>query len=31
VGSLTLRGLDVTPQLPVDILGVFVYQPGGAE
>jgi len=28
-GTLTLRGLEVTPQLPVDILGAFVYQPGG--
>ncbi|MDR2253809.1 MAG: DEAD/DEAH box helicase [Bifidobacteriaceae bacterium] len=28
-GGLTLRGLEVTPQLPVDILGAFVYQPGG--
>ena len=30
-GSLTLRGLEVTPQLPADILGAFVYQPGGDQ
>ncbi len=29
-GALTLRGLSVEPQLPVDLLGVFVYLPGGA-
>lgn len=28
-GGLGLRGLEVTPQLPVDILGVYVYRPSG--
>lgn len=28
-GALTIRGLTVEPQLPVDILGVYVYQPAG--
>ncbi|OJV83566.1 MAG: helicase [Cellulomonas sp. 73-92] len=29
-GGLGIRGLDVSPQLPVDLLGVYVYLPGGA-
>ena len=29
-GALTVRGLTVESQLPVDLLGVFVYLPGGA-
>ena len=29
-GALTVRGLSVEPQLPVDLLGVFVFLPGGA-
>lgn len=28
-GSLGVRGLDVTAQLPVDVLGIYVYRPGG--
>ena len=28
-GTLGIRGLDVTPQLPVDILGVYIYRPAG--
>lgn len=28
-GALTVRGITVEPQLPVDLLGVFVYLPGG--
>lgn len=27
-GDLTVRGLVVRPQLPVDVLGVYFYQPG---
>ena len=32
-GSLVVRGLEVTPQLPVDVLGVYLYRPdaGAAE
>jgi superfamily II DNA or RNA helicase len=30
-GALSIRGLTVEPQLPVDILGVYLYQPGGAR
>lgn len=29
-GDLGLRGLAVRPELPVDLLGVFVYLPGGS-
>lgn len=29
-GALTVRGIAVEPQLPVDVLGVFAYLPGGA-
>ena len=28
-GALGIRGLDVTPQLPVDVLGVYLYLPVG--
>ena len=28
-GDLGVRGLTVRPQLPVDVLGVYLYQPGG--
>lgn len=28
-GGLTVRGLQVQPQLPVDVLGVYVYRPAG--
>lgn len=28
-GGLTVRGLEVQPQLPVDVLGVYVYRPAG--
>ena len=28
-GQTTTRGLKVTPQLPVDVLGVYVYRPAG--
>jgi superfamily II DNA or RNA helicase len=28
-GALGVRGLDVTPQLPVDVLGVYIYRPTG--
>lgn len=28
-GGLGVRGLEVVPQLPVDILGVYVYRPSG--
>lgn len=27
-GTLSIRGLDVASQLPVDVLGVYVYRPG---
>jgi superfamily II DNA or RNA helicase len=27
-GTLGVRGLDVTPQLPVDVLGLYIYRPG---
>lgn len=30
-GALGIRGLTVEPQLPVDVLGVYVYQPGAAR
>ncbi|WP_020519493.1 helicase-related protein [Catelliglobosispora koreensis] len=30
-GALTIRGLTVQPQLPADILGVYLYQPGGTK
>ncbi len=30
-GALGVRGLTVTPQLPVDILGVYVFRPAGAS
>ena len=30
-GDLTVRGLTVQPQLPVDVLGVYLYQPGGSR
>jgi superfamily II DNA or RNA helicase len=30
-GALSIRGLTVEPQLPVDVLGVYVYQPGAAR
>ena len=32
-GSLAIRGLKVTPHLPVDILGVYIFRPvtGGAQ
>ncbi|MGB2720838.1 MAG: helicase-related protein [Rhodococcus sp. (in: high G+C Gram-positive bacteria)] len=30
-GSLSIRGLTVTPQLPVDVLGVYVFRPAGAS
>ena len=30
-GALGVRGLEVTPQLPVDILGVYLYRPAGGE
>ncbi len=29
-GSLGVRGLEVTPQLPVDVLGVYLYRPDGS-
>jgi superfamily II DNA or RNA helicase len=29
--GLTVRGLTVQPQLPVDVLGVYLYQPGGSR
>ncbi len=28
-GALSIRGLTIEPQLPVDILGVYLYQPAG--
>ncbi|GAA0479691.1 ATP-dependent helicase HepA [Actinoplanes capillaceus] len=28
-GALGIRGLSVVPQLPVDVLGVYVYRPAG--
>ena len=28
-GTLGVRGLDVTPQLPIDVLGVYIYRPAG--
>ena len=28
-GALAVRGLSVVPQLPVDILGVYIYRPAG--
>ena len=28
-GALSIRGLSVEPQLPVDVLGVYLYQPAG--
>lgn len=28
-GALSVRGLQVEPQLPVDVLGVYVYRPAG--
>lgn len=28
-GTLGIRGLDVAPQLPVDVLGVYIYRPVG--
>ncbi|HUZ57085.1 MAG TPA: helicase, partial [Streptosporangiaceae bacterium] len=28
-GDLGIRGLTVRPQLPVDVLGVYLYRPGG--
>jgi hypothetical protein len=30
-GDLTVRGLAVRPELPVDVLGVYLYQPGGSR
>jgi superfamily II DNA or RNA helicase len=30
-GDLAVRGLTVRPQLPVDVLGVYFYQPGGSR
>jgi superfamily II DNA or RNA helicase len=30
-GDLGVRGLTVRPQLPVDVLGVYLYQPGGSR
>lgn len=30
-GHTTTRGLRVTPQLPVDVLGVYVYRPGASR
>ncbi|NEE01151.1 helicase-related protein [Phytoactinopolyspora halotolerans] len=30
-GALGVRGLEVRPQLPVDILGVYVYRPAGGQ
>ncbi|GIE90489.1 helicase-related protein [Actinoplanes regularis] len=30
-GALSIRGLTVEPQLPVDVLGVYVYLPGAAR
>lgn len=29
-GALRIRGLSVTPQLPVDVLGVYVFRPDGS-
>jgi hypothetical protein len=30
-GDLTVRGLAVRPELPVDVLGAYLYQPGGSR
>jgi superfamily II DNA or RNA helicase len=30
-GLLSVRGLDVRPQLPVDVLGVYLYRPAGGS
>ncbi len=30
-GDLTLRGLAVRPELPADVLGVYLYQPAGSQ
>jgi hypothetical protein len=30
-GALGVRGLEVRPQLPVDILGVYLYRPDGGR
>lgn len=30
-GQLSVRGLQVEPQLPVDVLGVYVYRPAGGQ
>jgi hypothetical protein len=30
-GVLGIRGLDVRPQLPVDVLGVYLYRPTGGR
>jgi superfamily II DNA or RNA helicase len=30
-GDLGIRGLTVHPQLPVDVLGVYLYRPGGTK
>lgn len=30
-GSLGIRGLEVTPQLPVDVLGVYLYRPASGS
>lgn len=29
-GALSVRGLEVRPQLPPDVLGAYIYRPGGA-
>jgi hypothetical protein len=30
-GTLGIRGLNVTPHLPVDVLGVYVFLPAGTR